>query len=395
MPSRSREPRTRLQAVRLALGYSQDDTLRRLRQQADLRGRAIASVASLRTMLSRWENGHDEVTDPYYQSLFRDVYGRTNDELGFSAEPLDDSAEELRERLITARSVDRASIELFRQQVDNVRHLDRRLGAVPLLDQLNDQVSQLDELLRHRASGNDRKALAEVLADAAMLAGWEALDRGSLKLAWQQHEIAKSAAREAESPALLAYATGQQAFVLIELDMYAEAVQLLEDAESAGTGKTAGLLRAWLAAARGEGLAAHGRAEDALRAFDYAEALLPPDTNDPALPFLMLNAGHLDRWRGHALSRLRDHRAVSELEIVLNGLNPTTARARAGTLVDLAFAHSVLGNREAALGYARQAQRLASQIGSERQKRRLVRLLFPAVASGKVQQNRDDRSGPK
>lgn len=395
MPSRSREPRTRLQAVRLALDYSQDDTLRRLRHRADERGRAIASVSSLRTMLSRWENGHDEVTDPYYQSLFRDIYGRTNEELGFPAEPVDNSASELRERLLSARSVDSRTVELFRRQVDDARHLDRRFGAVPLLDQLNEHVTQLDKLLRYSASGASRRTLAEVLADAAMLAGWEALDRGSLKLAWKQHEIAKSAAREAGSSALLAYATGQQAFVLIELDMQAEAVQLLEEAESVGRGKTAGLLCAWLAAARGEGLASHGRAEDALHAFDRASTILPPDTGDDALPFLMLNPGHLARWRGHALSRLNDRHAIAELEVVLDGLKPTTARARAGTLVDLAFAHSSAGNRDGAMNYARQARQLASQIGSERQKRRLARLLLPAVPNGEIKKHRDDSSRSK
>lgn len=392
MATTSREPRTRLKAVRLALGYSQDETIRRLTRRAADRGRGIATVASLRTMLSRWENGHDEVSDLYYQSLFRDIYGRTNKELGFATEQIDDSAQELRERLLSARSIDRATIDLFRRQVDDARHLDRRLGAVPLLDQLNAQIAQLDKLLRYSAASADRAALAEVLADAAMLAGWEALDRGSLSLAWQQHEIAKSAAREAGSSALLAYATGQQAFVLVEMEMFPEAVQLLEDAESTGRGRTAGLLRAWLAAARGEGLASHGRAEEALRAFDAAHALLPLDTNDPDLPFLMLNPGHLARWRGHALSRLRDRRAVSELELILNGVNPTTARARAGTLVDLAFAHSVAGNRDSAIEHARLARQLASEIGSERQKRRLERLLFPAVPSGQVQQHRNDRS---
>lgn len=392
MASKSQQPRTRLQAVRLALGYSQDETIRRLCHRAAQRGRGIAAVASLRTMLSRWENGHEEVTDLYYQSLFREIYGRTNKELGFPPELSDDSVEELRDRLSSARSVDRATVELFRRQVDDVRQLDRRLGAVPLLDQLNSQVSQLDKLLRYSSAPTERAALAGVLADAAMLAGWEALDRGSLTLAWQQHEVAKSAAREAGSAALLAYATGQQAFVLLELGMHAEAAVLLDEAESAGRGKTARLLRAWLTAARGEGLAAHGRTEEALRAFDAAGALLPLDTNDPDLPFLMLNTSHLARWRGHALTRLHDRRAVSELELVLSGPGAATARARAETLVNLAFAHSAVGNRDAAAGYARQARQLASQIGSERQKRRLAHLTFPTVSSRDIQENRNNRS---
>lgn len=392
MPGQKTPPRTRLQAVRLALGYSQAKTRRLLTERAGERGLPIAAQPSLQTMLSRWENGHDEVSDPNYRLLFREIYGRTNQELGFPPEPVDESAIELRKRLSVARSIDRATIELLRRQVDDVRQLDRRFGAVPLLDQLNGQIAQIDRMLRYSAASAERAALAEVLADAAMLAGWEALDRGSLDLAWKQHEIAKSAAREAGSAAILAYATGQQAFILIELDMFTEAVQLLEHAESTGRGKTAELLRAWLAAARGEGLAAHGQAEDALRAFDTASALLPVDPNDADMPFLMLNPGHLARWRGHALSRLRDRRAVSELEVVLDGLNPTTARARAGTLADLAFAHSAMGNRDAAIHYARQARQLASQIGSERQKRRLARLLLPTVPSSEIQQNRNKRS---
>jgi tetratricopeptide (TPR) repeat protein len=384
MASKSRQPKTRLQAVRLALGYSQNETIRRLVRRAAQRGQSIASATSLRTMLSRWENGHDEVADLYYRSLFREIYARTDEELGFPSEPTDESTEELRERLLTARSIDRATIELFRRQVDDARHLDRRLGAVPLLDQLNSEVAQLDKLLRHSAAPADRAALAEVLADAAMLAGWEALDRGSLTLAWKHHEIAKAAAREAGSAALLAYATGQQAFVLVELELYADAIQLLEEAAAGGRDKTARLLRAWLAAAHGEGLAAHGYAKEALRAFDAAHALLPLDATDPSLPFLMLNSGHLARWQGHALSRLRDDRAISEREAVLNDVNPTTARARVGTLVDLAFAHATRGDRATARNYAREARQVASQIGSERQKKRLARLLLPTTPRGEI-----------
>jgi tetratricopeptide (TPR) repeat protein len=386
--------KTKLQAVRTSLGYGQDDVIRRLRQRAAARGFPIASASSLQVMLSRWENGHQEVTEPNYQTLFRDVYGRTNEELGFPAEHTDASAEELRQRLERARSVDAATVDLFRRQVDDARHLDRRLGAVALLDQLNQHIAQVTELLRYSTLPAHRAALAEVLADAAMLAGWEALDRSSLSLAWDLHEVAKTAACEAGSPALLAYATGQQAFVLIELDMYADAVHLLDHASAEGRQNTPALLRTWLAAARGECLAADGQAEAALRAFDNAAAMLPTDINDPQLPFLMLNAGHVIRWRGHALSRLNDRRAISELEVVLNGLNPTTARARAGTLVDLAFAYSAAGNRDCAVTYARRARQLAAQIGSERQKRRLSRLLLPTLTRDEIQQDRNDRPRP-
>ena len=63
--------------------------------------------ASLKTKLSRWENGHEAVGLPEYRRLFREIYGRTDAELGFPDDYGSSSAaEELRARLIAARSVD-------------------------------------------------------------------------------------------------------------------------------------------------------------------------------------------------------------------------------------------------------------------------------------------------
>lgn len=46
-------------------------------------------------------------------------------------------------------------------------------------------------------------------------------------------------------------------------------------------------------------------------------------------------------------------------------------------LVDLAFAYAAAGDRDAARSYAQQARRLALQIKSDRQLRRLTRLTLP------------------
>ena len=160
------------------------------------------------------------------------------------------------------------------------------------------QVAQLDRLLRYSAASAERAALAEVLADAAMLAGWKALDRGSLALAWQQHEVAKSAARAAGSSALLAYATGQQAFVLVEMEMFPEAVQLLEDAESAGRGRAAGLLRAWVAALR----------RQAMTQPTNSGNRNPGAAPEPGLPHLAAGRSHNRRTRATEQPRGRPGR---------------------------------------------------------------------------------------
>ena len=373
--------KTRLRAVRDQLGYSSAEVIRLLQQRASALGIAVMSPASLKTKLSVWENGRESVSGLYWR-LFRDVYGRTNEELGFPPEQEDDEAAELRSRLAVARTVDADMVELFRRQVDDARHVDRRFGGITLLDQLRGSIKQVEDLLMYGAGRGLREPLAGVLTEASTLAGWEALDRNAVGQAWAHYERAKAAAREAGALALLAHATAEQAFVLIDLGETAQAVEQFADARTLAEHTAPPLLRAWLAAAHGEGLAAAGQRAEALRAFDAAGALLPSDPVDPALPFLFLGGAHLDRWRGHALARLGEPDAIDQLSEALPRLPAAFIRARTGMLVDLAFAYAAAGDRDAALEYSRQARRLGSQIKSDRQLRRLGGLILPGSASG-------------
>ncbi|SEP91435.1 tetratricopeptide repeat protein [Lentzea albida] len=331
-------------------------------------------------MMSRWENGHVEVTDPGYQRLFREFYGRTNEELGFPPEVEHQSAEELRERLIVARSIDRGTLDMFQRQVNDLRSSDHKFGAVVVLDQLNSLVRQIEEYRTFSVSSRHRERLAAILTDARTLAGWTALDRGSQLQAWQYHEDAKVSAREADSPQLLAHAAAQQAVILLDIGQPAEAVELLEYARYVAENRAPSLLRSWLAAAHGEGLAADGQRDAALRAFDDASSLLPTNPVDPEMPFLLLNEGQLVRWRGSSLLRLGDQDAINQLEAAVRdlatpGLN--AVRGQTNLYVDLAFAYAAAGDSRGALDYARKARQLASRIKSDRQQRRLANLELP------------------
>ena len=370
---------TRLQAVRRQLDYSAAEVILMLRRRADMLGLPLMSAASLKTKLSRWENGHEAVSLPMYRRLFREIYGRTNDELGFPLEQEDDEADELRSRLAVARTVDAETVGIFRGQVENARHVDRQFGGITLLDQLRATITQIEALLRASTTHGQRQSLAGVLAEASALAGWEALDRAATVQAWDHHERAKIAAREADSPILLAHATAQQAMVLIDIEETATAVDLLSHARDLAERIAPPLLRAWLAAAHGEGLAAAGHRDDALRAFDRAEALRPADPMDAALPFVFLADVHLDRWRGAAMAQLGEPEAIDRITASLPRLPADFVRARTRMLVDLAFAHAAAGDRDAALTYARQAKRLAAQIKSDRQRQRLDRLILPGT----------------
>jgi len=368
---------TSLQTVRRQLGYTAAQMIDLLTRRADALNLPIATKTSLKTKLSRWENGKEQPSR-IYQRLFREIYGRTNAELGFPDEPEEDpEAAELRNRLAVAHTIDHTTVEIFRHQIDHARHIDRRFGALTQLDQLRTQIDQVHQLLTYRA-GPQRPALAGALVEASTLAGWQALDRAAVGQAWTHYERAKHTAREADSPALLAHATAEQAFILIDLDETTAAVDQLAHARGIVNGTATPLLGAWLAAAHGETLAAAGHADDARRAFDTASYLLPADPVDPALPFLFLADSHLDRWRGNALARLGAPDAIDQLTAALARLPTDFVRARTSLLVDLAYAHAAAGDREAALTYMRQAHRLAAQIKSDRQQRRLNQLVLPS-----------------
>lgn len=176
-------------------------------------------------------------------------------------------------------------------------------------------------------------------------------------------------------------------------------MEQLAEARVIAQNATPPLLRAWLAAAHGEGLAAAGQRDDALWAFDTAGGLLPTDPADPSLPFLFLAGAHLDRWRGHALSRLGEPDAIDQITDALPRLPTEFIRARTSMIVDLAYAYAVSGDRDAAVEHARQAKRLAMQIKSDRQLRRLNGLILPAggpsAARREVVEQRHQRTSAK
>ena len=77
---------TPLQAARRARGWSQARMVWELMKLAERKMTGVASAASLKTQLSRWENGH--VTPDYYQALLCELLGATPGELGFGIQDL-------------------------------------------------------------------------------------------------------------------------------------------------------------------------------------------------------------------------------------------------------------------------------------------------------------------
>ncbi|WP_432492690.1 hypothetical protein [Kineococcus auxinigenes] len=319
------------------------------------------------------------VPDEVYRRLLREVFGLTEEELGlveqsFSRVGVEGPTDELAARLAQSTTVDAALVTLVRQQTDTVRLLDRRLGAPALLEQMRAHIATLQGLVTHAVLDSTRRPIAAVLADAATLAGWQALDVGATAQAWGHFEVAKAAAREAGDAALLTHAKEEQAYALLDVQRPADGVALLQEARDEGARALPARMVSWLWAAEAELLAAADDEMAFRRALDTAARLLPSHNHDPELPYLSLDDCHLARWRGHSLARLGDREAIDHLSGALAQHDAQFTRARGSLLIDLAKALTVSGERGQAQVHIDAARQLVAQTGSVRQRRRLREL---------------------
>jgi hypothetical protein len=222
---------------------TQAQVIDELTRRADAQGLDIASKQSLKMLLSSYENGRRDVNEPY-RTLFRAIFGMTDEEL-FGSEESGATQEEaeyaaLAQRIASAGKVDLATAEILAQQTHYLRTMDCKVVAAPLVDQMAGHLTTVQTALSHAILPSIRRPLAAVLADAAALAAWQALDVGAINRAWQHHEVARYAALEARDAVLLAHAMAQQAFVLVDIDEVASAIELTQDARrEAGTAVSA------------------------------------------------------------------------------------------------------------------------------------------------------------
>jgi tetratricopeptide (TPR) repeat protein len=215
--------------------------------------------------------------------------------------------------------------------------------------------------------------LAQVLADAAALAGWQAVDMGRLPAAWTYFELATAAAREARNDALLAFAAGEQAYVLLDLGQPAQALEKVRAVHDHARDTIPGQLRCWLYAAEAE-MAAVARQQGACRtALDLAAREISRPQAD-ALPYLALDSAHLARWRGNCLVQFGDTATIGDLTTALAGMDGTFTRAEAGLRCDLAAALHTAEDRHEARQHLIRATELAQLTGSTRQRRRITSL---------------------
>lgn len=279
------------------------------------------------------------------------------------------AADDLAEHLVATRRVDPGIVELLRAHTNSFRALDRELGACAVFEQLSCHIAQIERLSEGACAPGAGPALATTLAEASTLAGWQALDLGKAGTAWSYYELAKCAAQEADNSSVLAHATAEQAYVLVDAGRHDDAIALVTAAKR-NIQRLPPRLATWLHSAEAEIRAISADAILAQRLLELAAAQCPASSADLELPYLALDAVHLERWRGCTLAYLGNPAAIQQLSEALVGMDRTFTRAAAGLHSDLALALALAGEYDEAGHHMHRAQRLADMVGSVRQRRR-------------------------
>lgn len=349
-----------LRAARVARGWSQADAARELAALGPARDVPVAAAASLKTLLSRWENGH-AVPEPQYRALLAELLARTPAELGFTEPATASGPAGLRGAIAAAAAVDTAALGLWQEQLSVARRLDDELGVAGAGGVVRAQVEQLERTLLHTLTPAARLPVAAVLAAAAALAGQQALDTSDHEEAWSLFSRSHAVATGAGLPVATAEAVSGLAAVLVDAGEQDAALTLLT--AHPPDGPAAARVR-WEVAV-GQAQAAAGAVAAAQAAFTAAAGALPSLTIDAVEPHaLHIEVADLQRWHGGALAVLGDAAAAEPLQEAL-ATPPASARHRATLHADLAAA--LQSHRpDMAADHRRAARDLARRIGSTR-----------------------------
>lgn len=200
---------TQLQAARIARGWSQRRLLQALNDAAKARHLAIAEPASLKVMISRWENGR-ALPDDLYRRLLKGIYELSDELLGFPA-----AANETQSRgavvnlavhgaLLVPTRVDPGIVQHFRVLLTEYCRVDSLTGPRYVVGSMQSQLGALEQLCG-AARGDVRDSLLHIGTRFAELAGWLYQDGGDLAAAMYWNNRAMDYAQELGEAQLISY----------------------------------------------------------------------------------------------------------------------------------------------------------------------------------------------
>lgn len=372
---------TRLRELRRGRGWSQSRLLHAVQQLAAAEGSALPEPASLRVMLSRWENGHT-IPDDVYRRYLRIVLACTDADLGAPGDDTGSLAPGSLEPPEAMGSYLRQHLEAALEQEVKV---DLVAGAGPLLSSATAHVS-LSETLARTASGSGREALLRLACRYAEFAGWLHQDALRLDEARRWSERALAYARELGDDQRVAYVLMRQSNIAVDAGHKRRAAELAMAAQRAGPSTPR--LKAVISRQLALGHAAQGDAAAATDAMAVARRSVAEPAAASLDPFeeslAYCTEAYIASEAGDCWLRLKQpDRAIVELERALAMWPDQAGRDRSLVLVRLARAYLAQGELEQASGWSMQASSAAHAMASNRSLAHLNRLTRELATQGK------------
>jgi transcriptional regulator with XRE-family HTH domain len=408
---------TALRLARTERSWSQSRVIAELQRYARSLGVTLPSPSSLKTELSRWENGH-RAPDVFYQRLFEMVYDRSAADLGI-VQPIADaaplvgstweeylvSASELWKRDLSRRdflksttfaaagfaapslhalvsnayaspnraigspTVGASQVSFIQEMTANLATFDNRYGggqvrhaAVAFLD------GEVAPLLTHgRYSTNTGRSLLQATAELARLVGWMTHDVGRHGLAQryliQALQLAEAAGDRALMSETLA-AMSQQSTYMGEPH---QAVDLARSARTLAQREGLSALVAEASVMEAHGLARAGESTSCARALTAAEVALDrADRSSDPHWIGYFDEAYLSAKFGHCLRELGDQDQAMRFAERSLQMNPGYDRGRVFNLTLLAHSHAQRGAISEACAVGQQAVAAAAGMRSHR-----------------------------
>ncbi|GAB2835946.1 hypothetical protein GCM10022221_38920 [Actinocorallia aurea] len=415
-----------IRAKRRRLCWTQNELARRLEQAADPKTRAsLPSRASIVREIRYHESGSHR-PGPVYEELYRRVWsaelsgpaaaapevsddcltlawivGRLNQRVdrrtllqlagttaaGLSLDPVD--------RLVRALSgthkPDETTIAHLEDRTRGLHRLEEHRPAKALYPAVLEHLKEVTVLLESGLSDENRRRLAVVAGESAVLAAWFAWEQGDRQPAVSHSRLATIAARHASDPEIAACMSGYRSFMT-----GGDTIKSIGSLQTALAGLSTSAdpaTRAWLLGRLAEESAKlkdTGTAKPAIQAAEAAYAA----ADVSARPWTcFLDPGRFASMRLTVHSRLRDEdeivRAVDEIELYLGP--ETEVKKLCVVNAELALARYRLGDVNEAVECARSAFAATAELNAPLGWERLD-TVFAEFASSPEQAARDFRS---
>jgi tetratricopeptide (TPR) repeat protein len=274
--------------------------------------------------------------------------------------------------------VNLAMIDRLQALTDTYRQVDYRHGSRSVNADVNGHLRRMLQISDRAAGKTSQRRLMRAIGDAAQLAGWLAIDAQDYQQALARCRLAVSVAEKSNDRAQHAYALGVISYIHLHAGDGTAALRVLDTATDIASRNVPAAVESWIYEAIGE---AHGLCRQprpggiALARSERHFDAVTVDNTPAWLSFFNADC-HAARLKGRCLMRLHDPRhATNALHEALTLLPDAFVRERSGTLIDLAHVHVQLHQIEEACHVAHQADTLARQTQSERNRRRLRELL--------------------